>query len=113
MANRGSKETKTDHRGQLLKTTQLEWWVGRRWSGNGERQQENWYITTNHVTRPLNTPLFQGKTHTRRLNRLDKPAVQLSLTMSSPGLQLSTRSPVRMTSLYRGSLPAATLLGLS
>ena len=35
------------------------------------------------------------------------------LTISSPGLQLSTRSARRMASLERGSRPAATLPGLS
>lgn len=42
-----------------------------------------------------------------------KPWYKIQLTISSPGLQLSTKSPLRITSLYRGSLPAATLLGLS
>lgn len=36
-----------------------------------------------------------------------------ALTISSPGLQLSTRSARRMASLERGSRPAATLPGLS
>ena len=35
------------------------------------------------------------------------------LTISSPALHESTRSPNKMTSFERGNLPAATLLGLS
>ena len=40
-------------------------------------------------------------------------AVGISLTISSPGLQLSTRSSSSMASFERGSLPAGTLPGLS